>query len=61
MIRLIAPLWASCTQSTAVYERLTLEPVRQSVQNATEALFAAAEQNEDAIQVVELLTPHPSE
>lgn len=29
-------------QSTAVYERLTLEPVRKSVQNATEALFAAA-------------------
>lgn len=35
-------------QSTAVYERLTLEPVRKSVQNATEALFAAAKQNEDA-------------
>lgn len=35
-------------QSTAVYERLTLEPVRNSVQNATEALFAAAKHNEDA-------------
>jgi integrase len=38
-------------QSTAVYERLTLEPVRQSVQNATEALFAAAKQNEDAFML----------
>jgi integrase len=27
-------------QSTAVYERLTIEPVRDSVQRATEALFA---------------------
>lgn len=34
-------------QSTAVYERLTLEPVRQSVQNATEALFAAAKRGEN--------------
>jgi integrase len=35
-------------QSTAVYERLTLEPVRQSVQNATEALFAAAKKKGEA-------------
>lgn len=34
-------------QSTAVYERLTLEPVRQSVQNATEALFAAAKRGDN--------------
>lgn len=33
-------------QSTAVYERLTLEPVRQSVQSATEALFMAAKKKE---------------
>lgn len=34
-------------QSTAVYERLTLEPVRQSVQSATEALFEAAKKKKD--------------
>lgn len=33
-------------QSTAVYERLTLEPVRNSIQNATEALFQAARKSE---------------
>jgi len=34
-------------QSTAVYERLTLEPVRHSVQSATEALFQAAKQKQE--------------
>lgn len=34
-------------QSTAVYERLTLEPVRHSVQSATEALFQAAKKKQE--------------
>ena len=34
-------------QSTAVYERLTLEPVRHSVQSATEALFLAAKKKQE--------------
>lgn len=36
-------------QSTAVYERLTLEPVRHSVQSATEALFQAAKKKQECV------------